>query len=76
MEDSLQVIRSSLLEPLNVGREETLLKGELEESSQPWLQLQEHVNTLNNRLSQLFTQLLQLFGNNSGSFAAVFVVLA
>uniref|UniRef100_A0AC35G0I1 DUF676 domain-containing protein n=1 Tax=Panagrolaimus sp. PS1159 TaxID=55785 RepID=A0AC35G0I1_9BILA len=52
------------IEPLNVGREETFLKAELEESSQPWLQLQEHVNTLNNRLSLLFTQMLQLFGNS------------
>ena len=55
------------IEVLNVGREEAILKTELEESTQSWLKLQEHVAMLNNKLTQLFTQLLQLFGNSKGS---------
>lgn len=54
------------VETLNVGREEASLKIELEESVQAWLKLQEHVAALNIRLTQLFTQLLQLFASNKG----------
>uniref|UniRef100_A0A7E4VNY6 DUF676 domain-containing protein n=1 Tax=Panagrellus redivivus TaxID=6233 RepID=A0A7E4VNY6_PANRE len=51
------------MEPLNVGREEALLKNELERTAEPWLKLQSHVDGLNNKLTLLFTQLLQLFTN-------------